>query len=248
VSVMHANNEIGTVQPLAEISEIVHARGVLLHTDAVQTAGQLAMDVDALGIDLLSLSAHKFYGPKGAGALYVRRGVAWLPAQQGGSQERSRRAGTENVAGIVGLATALRLACEAMEPERIRLRHLRDRLIGGVLTAIPHSRLNGHPERRLPNNANFSFDGADGESLLLNLDVHGVAASSGSACTAGSIDPSHVLLALGLPPDLAANSVRLTLGHGTTPVAVERVIQVLSAVVSRLRSLPGYHQSPEVST
>jgi cysteine desulfurase len=237
VSVMHANNEIGTIQPLAEIAAIAHAHGIPLHSDAVQTGGQIALDVNALGVDLLSLSAHKFYGPKGVGVLYVRRGTSWLPIQQGGGQERNRRAGTENVAGIVGLATALALSVQSMESEGARLRALRDRLIAGVQAAIPASRLNGHPEQRLPNNTNFSFRGVEGESILLNLDMHGVAASSGSACTAGSIDPSHVLLALGLDPALAASALRLTLGRGTTDTHIDRVLEILPGVIDRLRSL-----------
>jgi cysteine desulfurase len=237
ISVMHANNEIGVVQPLAEIGAIARARGIPFHSDAVQSAGHLPLDVDALGVDLLSLSSHKFYGPKGVGVLYIRRGVPWLPEQQGGGQERGRRAGTENVAGIVGLAMALTLAVETLESEGRRLRALRDLLIRGVLERIPDSRLNGQPERRLPNNANFAFAGVDGESLLLNLDLHGVAASSGSACTAGSIDPSHVLLALGLPADLAASALRLTLGRATTEAQIVRVLEILPGMIARLRAL-----------
>ncbi len=247
VSVMHANNEIGTIQPLREISEIAHARGVPVHTDAVQSCGHLEIDVDALGVDLLSLSAHKFYGPKGVGALFVRRGTAWLPTQQGGGQERNRRAGTENVAGLVGLARALELTRESGEWEGARLAAMRDRLIEGVLATIPESRLNGHPTLRLPNNANLSFGGVDGESILLNLDIHGIAASSGSACTAGSIDPSHVLLALGLPQTMAAGAVRLTLGRGTTDDHIDRVLGTLPDVVSRLRALTAPSQPALVS-
>ena len=237
VSAMHANNEIGTLQPLAEIAEVAHARGVLLHTDAVQTGGHVPIDVNALGVDLLSLSAHKFYGPKGIGVLFVRRGTAWLPIQQGGGQERGRRAGTENVAAIVGLATALTLACETIDEEAGRVRLLRDRLIREILRRIPGSILNGHRDLRLPNNANFCFAGVDGESMLLNLDMQGIAASSGSACTAGSIDPSHVLLALGLPRDLAVGSLRLSLGRGTTDAHIDRVLDVLPTVVARLRAI-----------
>lgn len=237
ISVMHANNEIGVVQPLAAIGAVARARGIPLHSDAVQSAGQLPLDVDALQVDLLSLSGHKFYGPKGVGALYVRRGTPWLPIQQGGGQERSRRAGTENVAGIVGLATALELAVQHIKHEATRMRGLRDRLIAGILGTIPDSRLNGHAEQRLPNNVNVSFAGVDGESILLNLDVHGVAASSGSACTAGSIDPSHVMLALGLSPAMASSALRLTVGRGTTEEQVERVLEILPAVIARLRTL-----------
>ncbi len=237
VSTMHANNEIGTLQPLAEIAEIAHAHGALLHTDAVQTAGQLPLDVSALGVDMLSLSAHKFYGPKGIGVLFVRRGCPWLPTQQGGGQERGRRAGTENVASVVGLATALALARDSMSREAERSRLLRDRLITGILSRVPGSVVNGHRERRLPNNANFTFIGVDGESMLLNLDMQGVAASSGSACTAGSIDPSHVLLALGMPRDLAASALRLSLGRSTTDAHIDRVLDILPAVVARLRAI-----------
>jgi len=237
VSVMLANNEIGSIQPLAEIVAVAHARQVPVHTDAVQAGGQIPIDVKALGVDLVSLSAHKFYGPKGVGVLYVRRGAPWQPIQHGGGQERNRRAGTENVAGIVGLATALTIAVQDLPRESQRLRELRDRLIAGVLHSIPDSRLNGHPQQRLPNNANFSFEGVDGESILLNLDTQGVAASSGSACTAGSIDPSHVLLALGLPPALAASALRLTLGRSSTEDHVSRVLAILPNVITRLRTL-----------
>jgi cysteine desulfurase len=242
VSVMHANNEIGTIQPLREIAEIAHARGVPVHSDAVQSCGHLAIDVDALGVDLLSMSSHKFYGPKGVGALYVRRGTGWLPTQQGGGQERSRRAGTENVAGVVGLARALELARESGEQEGARLSSMRDRLVAGILATIPDVRLNGHPTMRLPNNVNVSFGGVDGESILLNLDIHGIAASSGSACTAGSIDPSHVLVALGLPQALAAGAVRFTLGRGTSDDQIDRVLATLPDVISRLRALTATSQ------
>lgn len=235
VSIMHANNEIGVVQPLAEIAAIVHAHGIPLHSDAVQSVGQIPTLVDTLGVDLLSLSAHKFYGPKGVGALYVRRGTPWLPLQQGGGQERGRRAGTENVAGIVGLATALGLATAAMDEQATRLCGLRDSLIAGVLAAIPGSRLNGHPRRRLPGNANFSFQDVDGEALLLSLDRHGVAASGGSACASGSIDPSHVLVALGLDRTLAAAGLRLTLGRHTTADEIARVQMMLPELVARAR-------------
>jgi len=234
ISVMHANNEIGVIQPIREIAAVARAHGIPLHTDAVQSAGHVPTMVDALEVDLLSLSAHKFYGPKGVGALYVRRGTPWLPLQQGGGQERGRRAGTENVAGIVGLAAALQLATETMDEEGARLCALRDWLIAAVLAAVPGSRLNGHPTRRLPGNANFSFADVDGEALLLSLDRHGVAASSGSACTAGSIDPSHVLLALGLEPALAAGSLRLTLGRHTTTEEIDRVAALLPDLVARV--------------
>ncbi|HVA90184.1 MAG TPA: IscS subfamily cysteine desulfurase [Chloroflexota bacterium] len=235
ISVMHANNEIGVIQPLAEIAEIAHAHGIPLHTDAVQSMGHIPTLVDTLGVDMLSLSAHKLYGPKGIGALYVRRGTRWLPLQQGGGQERGRRAGTENVAGIVGLATALDLSASSLDREGSRLRALRDDLIAGILGAISGSRLNGHPTARLPGNTNFSFPEVDGEVLLLSLDRHRIAASSGSACTAGSIDPSHVLLALGLERGLAAGALRLTLGRHTTADEVARVITLLPELVARAR-------------
>ena len=237
VSIMLANNEIGTIQPVAEIAAIAHRQGVLVHTDAVQAAGALSLDVEELGVDLLSLSGHKFYGPKGTGVLYVRSGSAWTPQQQGGSQEAKRRAGTENVAGILGLATALARAEAEREREAPRLRGLRDRLIRQVLERIPASRLTGHPTLRLSNNASFVFDGVEGEAILMALDVQGVAASTGSACTSASLDPSHVLIALGLPAPLAIGSLRLTLGRGNTEADIERVIEVLPPIVQRLRAM-----------
>ncbi|MBC7225181.1 MAG: aminotransferase class V-fold PLP-dependent enzyme, partial [Anaerolineae bacterium] len=199
ISIMYANNEIGTIEPIAEIGAIAREHGIPFHTDAVQAGGALSLDVNALNVDLLSLSAHKFYGPKGVGVLYARRGVSFWPMQTGGGQERRRRAGTENVPYIVGLATALRLAYEELEEHNARLIRLRDRLIQGVLERIPDSQLTGHPTNRLPNSASFVFRGIEGESILLNLDMEGICASSGSACTSASLEPSHVLLALGLP-------------------------------------------------
>ncbi len=237
ITLMYANNEIGTLHPLAAIGRVARRRGVTFHTDAVQAGGALPIDVDALGVDLLSLSAHKFYGPKGSGVLYVRRGVPWLPQQPGGGQERGRRSGTENTAGIVGLATALRLSVESMENTVQHCARLRDRLHDGLAREIPDVSLNGHPTERLPNNLNLSFRGVEGESLLLNLDMHGIAASSGSACTAGSLDPSHVLTAIGLPRELAQGSLRLTVGRGTTDAHVDRALAVLPAIVTKLRSL-----------
>ena len=239
VSVMYANNEIGTIQPIAEIARVAHQGGALMHTDAVQAAGALPLDVAALGVDLLSLSGHKFYGPKGVGVLYVRRGVAWAAVQHGGSQERGRRAGTENVPGIVALATALRLAVEEMPANNARSQAARDLLQQGILTSVPDVRVNGHPTERLPNNLNVSFVGVEGESILLNLDTHGIAASSGSACAAGSIDPSHVLKALGLPLSVAGGAVRFTTGRATTEAEVARVIEVLPGIVAKLRALTG---------
>jgi len=239
VSIMHANNEIGTMEPLADIVRAVKEKrpDVLVHTDAVQTVGHIPVDVEALGVDLLSFAAHKFYGPKGVGGLFVRRGFKLVPQLTGGGQERNRRSGTENVAGIVGMAKALEIAVAEMPTEIPRLQTLRDELINGVLAQIPDSRLNGHPTQRLPHNANFSFFGVEGEALLLQLDLHGIAASSGSACTSGSLEPSHVLLALGLSREWALGSLRLTLGRFTTRQHLERVLSVLPPIVEKLRAL-----------
>jgi cysteine desulfurase len=236
VSIMYANNEIGTIEPIAEIGRICRARKIPFHVDAVQAGGALPIDVAALNVDLLSLSAHKFYGPKGMGILYVRQGMRILPQLQGGSQERGRRAGTENVAGIVGTATALTLAQEEMAQVTPRIKALRDRLIEGVL-AIPRSRLTGHPSERLPNNASFCFEGVEGESLLLSLDLLGIAASSGSACTSGSVDPSHVLIAMGLPPEWSHGSLRLTLGKSNTDADVDAILAHLPGIVEKIRGL-----------
>jgi cysteine desulfurase len=237
VSIMHANNEIGTIQPIAEIGKILRERKILFHTDAVQTVGHIPVNVQELGVDLLSLSAHKFYGPKGVGALYVRRGVRLDPLVHGGAQEHNRRAGTENVAGIVGMAEALALAAEEMDKEAQRQRELRDRLIDGIMDRIPHTRLNGHPKERLPGNVSVCFEFIEGEALLLNLDMHGIAASSGSACTSGSLEPSHVLLALGLPHEIAHGSLRMTLGRGTTAADIDTVLEVLPGIVDKLRQM-----------
>jgi cysteine desulfurase len=237
VTIMHANNEIGTIEPIAEIGKILRERSVLFHTDAVQTVGHIPVDVDDLGVDLLSLSAHKFYGPKGVGALYVRRGTKLDPLIHGGGQERNRRAGTENVAGIVGLATALELAVAEMNSSARRQEELRDQLINGILEKIPHTRLNGHPEKRLPGNASLCFEFIEGESLLLNLDMRGIAASSGSACTSGSLEPSHVLLALGLPHEIAHGSLRLTLGRDTSRADIDVVLDVMPGIVDKLRQM-----------
>ncbi len=237
VSIMLANNEIGTIQPVAEIAAVAHQHGIPVHTDAVQAAGALPLDVDTLGVDLLSLSGHKFYGPKGTGVLYVRSGIAWTPQQHGGSQEAKRRAGTENVAGAVGLATALTRAESRREAEAVALRMLRDRLISHILELVPNSRLTGHPTNRLPNNASFVFSGTEGEAILMALDVQRIAASTGSACTSASLDPSHVLLALGLPAPLAIGSLRLTLGRNNSEADVERVGDILPVVIQRLRAM-----------
>ena len=236
VTVMYANNEIGTIQPIPEIGALCLERGVLFHTDAVQAAGHLAIDVKAQNIDMLSLSAHKFHGPKGVGVLYARRGVTLTNVIEGGAQERGKRAGTENVAGIAAMAAALREARDGMEVNMARVAALRDRLIDG-LQAIPHSILNGDRTRRLPGNVNFCFEGIEGESLLLLLDDKGICASSGSACTSGSLDPSHVLLALGRPHEIAHGSLRLTLSEETTEEEVDYMIRSVTEVVERLRGM-----------
>ena len=236
VSIMHANNEVGTIQPIQEIGAIVREHGAYFHTDAVQTAGVLELNVDELNVDLLSLSAHKFYGPKGVGALYVRKGVRLDSLIHGGAQEKRRRAGTENVAGIVGLAKAFELAQSEREQENARLIQLRDRLIAG-LCEIPYTKVNGSLEHRLPNNVNVCFQYIEGESMLLNLDLRGIAASSGSACTSGSLDPSHVLLAMGLSHEIAHGSLRLTFGRGNTEADVDLLLQELPIIVERLRAM-----------
>ena len=236
VSIMYANNEVGTIEPVAEIGRICRARKIPFHVDAVQAGGALPIDVSALNADLLSLSAHKFYGPKGVGILYARQGMRVLPQLQGGSQERGKRAGTENVAGIVGAATALRLAYEELPQVTPRIIQLRDRLISGILT-IPGSHLTGHPTERLPNNASFVFEGVEGESILLSLDLLGIAASTGSACTSGSVDPSHVLLAMHIPVELAHGSLRLTLGKANTDEDVDVILSALPGIIEKLRQL-----------
>ncbi|MDI6877610.1 MAG: cysteine desulfurase NifS [Methanomicrobiales archaeon] len=246
VSIMAANNEIGTIQPIAELGRIARERGIYFHTDAVQAIGAVPIDVRAMPIDLLSLSAHKFYGPKGTGALFIRKGVRIDNLLHGGGQERKRRASTENVAGIVGLGRAIERATTDIPGRTARIRALRDRLASGILSTIPHTRLNGHPELRLPNNVNISFRFVEGESMLLLLDSYGVAASTGSACTSGSLEPSHVLMAIGLPHEIAHGSLRLTLGEENTDADVDYVLSVLPKVVSRLREMsPLYHQYRE---
>jgi cysteine desulfurase len=237
VSIMHANNEIGTIQPVAELARIAKARGAVFHTDAVQTAGKIPVDVKALGVDLLSLSAHKFYGPKGAGALWIRRGVRLHAPMTGGKQERSRRAGTENVAGIIGLGVAAQLARGKMAAEGDRLSALRDRLEEGILAAVSGTAINGARLPRVPNTTNISFDRIEAESLLIALDLAGVAVSTGSACSSGTLEPSHVLKAMGFPPHRTQNSIRFSLGAANTEADVQRVIDVLPGVVDKLRSL-----------
>jgi cysteine desulfurase len=237
ISIMYANNEVGTIEPIAEIGRIARARKIPFHTDAVQAGGQLDLNVQRLGVDLLSLSAHKFYGPKGVGLLYVRSGTRWQPQQQGGAQERNRRGGTENTAGIVGMTAALKLAYEHLEPNNAYLTRLRDRLIEGVLTQIPESELTGHPSRRLPNSASFVFRHVEGESILLSLDVKAIYASSGSACTSGALEPSHVITALGYPPEVARGSLRLTVGLENTEAQIERVLAELPPAIAALRAM-----------
>lgn len=239
VSVMHANNEVGTLQPISEIAEVVHARGALLHTDAVQTFGQCPVRLSELGADLLSISSHKIYGPKGVGALYVRSGVPIEPLLHGGGQERERRAGTENVPGIVGFGEAVRLLMPERAALAVRLTRLRDFLLAHLRAAIPGVVLNGHPTERLPNNLNVSFPGGDAESLLLGLDLAGVAASSGSACTSGSIELSHVLQAMRLPDDRVRSAIRLTLGRETTEEELHRTVDILAGLVARQSKSPG---------
>lgn len=235
VSVMLANNEVGTLQPIAEIGAICRARNVLLHTDAVQAIGAVPVDVEALQVDLLSLSAHKFHGPKGAGALYVRRGVKLENLLHGGAQERGLRAGTENVPALVGMGKAIEIAVADLEKNAARMIRLRERLISGVMARVDNVRLNGHPTERLPGNVNLSFDGVEGEALLLRLDLAGVAGSSGSACTSGALDPSHVLMALGLTEAQAQGSLRLTLGTDTTEADVDEAADRLAPIVADLR-------------
>lgn len=236
VSVMYANNEIGTIQPIAEIGRICREAGVLFHTDAVQAVGHLPIDVQAQNIDMLSLSAHKFHGPKGIGALYLRKGIPLEPLIEGGAQERGRRAGTENLPAIVGMAAALDEACAHLAEDTARLIPLRDKLIAG-LSRIPHGALNGDPVRRLPGNVSFCFEGIEGESLLLLLDDKGICASSGSACTSSSLDPSHVLLAIGRVHDVAHGSLRLSLGADITEEEVDYLITAVTDTVAYLRSL-----------
>lgn len=236
VSVMFANNEIGTIQPIAEIGALCRERGILFHTDAVQAMGHIPMDVQEMNIDMLSLSGHKFHGPKGVGALYVRKGVPLLTLIEGGQQERGKRAGTENIPGIVGMATALEESVAHLKENQDKVTALREKLIAGLET-IPHSRLNGDRTCRVPGTVNFCFEGIEGESLLLLLDAKGVGASSGSACTSGSLDPSHVLLALGLPHEVAHGSLRLSIGEYNTEEEIDHIIQVVPGVVAYLREM-----------
>jgi len=237
ISVIHANNEVGTIEPIGEIGKIAKEAGICFHTDAVQTVGHIPVNVDALGVDLLSISAHKVYGPKGVGALYIKKGTRLIPLMHGGEQEKRHRAGTENVPAIVGLGKAVELAGQEMDKETEWLTCLRDKLIKGLLERIDHIRLNGHPLKRLPNNVNVSVDFVEGESMLLNLDLEGICASTGSACSSSSLEPSHILLALGLSPEQAHGSLRFTLGRENTEEDIECVLEVLPRVVAKLRTM-----------
>jgi cysteine desulfurase len=239
VSVMHANNEIGTVQPISEIAAIAHERGALMHTDAVQSAGKIPIDVKALGVDLLSLSAHKFNGPKGAGALFVRRGTRMQPILTGGKHERNRRAGTENTPAIAGMGVAARQAIQKLENEAVRLSSLRDRLEAGILEMVPGTAVNGGASIRVPNTTNISFERIEAESLLIALDLEGIAVSTGSACSSGTLEPSHVLKAMGLPVHRTQNSLRFSLGLFSTDAEVDKVIETLPRLVQKLRGLTG---------
>ncbi len=237
VSVMHANNEIGTVQPVAQLARLAHDRGALFHTDAVQSAGKIPVDVRALGVDVLSISAHKFYGPKGVGAIWIRRGLRLMPQLTGGKHERSRRAGTENVPGIVGMGVAARAALASMESEGVRVAALRDHLETAVLAAVSGTLINGAREPRVPNTTNISFDRVEAESLLIALDLAGFAVSTGSACSSGTLEPSHVLKAMGLPTHRTQNSIRFSLGKVNTREHIDRLVSTLPVVVDKLRSL-----------
>lgn len=237
ISVMFANNEVGTIQPIKEIGQIAREKGIYFHTDAVQVVGNYPIDVNECNIDLLSMSGHKFHGPKGIGALYVRRGIRIQSIQQGGGQERNMRAGTENVPGIVGLGKAAEIAKNEMDTKIKRITSLRDKLIKGIQAKIPDIKLNGHATQRMPGNVNFSFYYVEGESLLLNLDIKGIAASSGSACTSGSLDPSHVLLAMGMSHEVAHGSLRISLGRGNTEEDIDYCLEVLPEIIERLRSM-----------
>ncbi|HEX2945795.1 MAG TPA: cysteine desulfurase NifS [Clostridia bacterium] len=243
ISVMFANNEIGTIQPIAEIGKVAKEKGIYFHTDAVQAMGNLNINVEELNVDMLSMSSHKFYGPKGIGALYVRKGVKMTSFMHGGAQERGRRASTENVAAIVGLAKALEIASENMEQYNRKLISLRDRTIEEIQKKVPFIKLNGHREKRLPGNVNFSFEFIEGESLLLMLDMKGIAASSGSACTSGSLDPSHVLLAIGLPHEIAHGSLRITFGEDNSDADVDYLMEVLPPIVQRLREMSPLYEA-----
>ena len=242
VSIMHANNEVGTIEPIPELSKIARENGVYFHTDAVQSTGKIKIDVNSLGVDLLSLSAHKFYGPKGVGAIYIKRGVRLTPLAHGGHHEKARRAGTENVPGIVGLTKALEIANRDMEKQDKRLKNLSERFFEKIKEQISDVYLNGHPELRIPNTLNLSFKGVEGESIILSLDLKGIAVASGSACTSGTLEPSHVLSAMGVPPDLAQSSLRFSFGRSNTFDDIDYVVEVLPEIVSRLRAMSPIYQ------
>lgn len=245
VSIMYANNEVGTIEPIAELAKITHEAGALFHTDAVQAVGIIKIDVKELGVDLLSLSAHKFHGPKGIGALYVKKGVKISNLIHGGGQEKSKRAGTENVPYAIGLATALKLANDTCEEKAAKISALRDKIIAGIQEKIPYVKLNGHPTNRLPGNVNFSFKYIEGESLLLWLDINEIATSSGSACASGSLDPSHVLLAMGLNHETAHGSLRISLGDENTEKEADKLLEILPDVVKRLRMMSPLYEGVE---
>jgi len=245
ISIMHANNEVGTIEPILEIAKIAKEKGIYFHTDAVQTVGKIPIDVKKIGVDLLSLSSHKLYGPKGVGALYIRKGVKISPLIHGGHHERNKRAGTENVPGIVGLGKACEIAAKEMSNEGKRLKRLRDKLYKGLNERIDEMPLNGHPQNRLPGNLNICVKYVEGESMLINLDLEGICASSGSACTSGSLEPSHVLLAMGIPPEVAHGSLRFSLGRETKEEDIDRVIKVLPPIVEKLRAMSPFGKKVE---
>lgn len=242
ISIMHVNNEVGTIQPIAEIGRIAREKGVIFHTDAVQSAGKIPIHVEDMRVDILTASAHKIYGPKGVGCIYIRKGVKTKPLFHGGAQERKKRPGTENVPGIVGFGRAVELAGQEMDRESKRLTVLRDKLIDGIMNKVENVRLNGHRKNRLANNANFSFSFIEGEALLLGLDMKGICASSGSACSSGSLEPSHVLIAMGIPVEVAHGSVRMTLGRENTEEDIEYVLEVIPETVARLRSMSPFYK------
>jgi len=246
VTIMHANNEIGTIEPIRDIAKITKEAGVYFHTDSVQTVGHIPIEVNELGVDMLTMSGHKLYGPNGVGVLYLRKGIRIESLMDGGSQEKNRRAGTENVAGIVGIGKAAELAEKRLaQGEEDKIIKLRDKLIKEILNKVENVRLNGHPSNRLPGNVNFCFEFIEGESMLLNLDMEGIAASSGSACTSGSLEPSHVLLAIGLPPEIAHGSLRLSLGKDNTEEEVDYLIDILPKIIKKLRALSPFKGSWE---
>ncbi|MBC7106834.1 MAG: aminotransferase class V-fold PLP-dependent enzyme, partial [Firmicutes bacterium] len=244
ISVMHANNEVGTLQPVAQIGVLARSRGIYFHSDTVQSVGKVPFTVDDLHVDMISISGHKIYGPKGIGLLYLRRGTRWQPVAAGGGQERGRRPGTENVPGIIGLGEAMAGLSAHLEREAPRLEGLRRRLIEGVTSRVPDARVNGHPTEHLPNVVNFSFPGLEAEALLISLDIKGIAASAGSACASGALEPSHVLLAMGLPKDLARGSLRLSLGKDNTEAEVDYFLGVLPDLVARLRAVASGAAAP----